>query len=87
MKTNYVLSKRAQRVLDMKKEERRINAAENRRKRKSLSVEDKAAIDVLEIKLKKLMNYHPLDCLSFGVSVKEERRNVRYRIKSILDKY
>ena len=61
-------------------------AKEFREKKKNLSSDDTSLVLALERRLQRLSDHHPQDSLHFGVSGSEERRQIRARIKSIINK-
>ena len=81
-KSKVVLSESEQRLKDLQLKE----AREFKERKKNLSQEDSALVANLERKLERMKWMHPQDCLNFGVSVAEERRNARNKIKSIINK-
>jgi hypothetical protein len=70
--------------LAAKEEMRRVNK-EFRDKKKNLSDTDKLKVHNLERALDYMKDYHPQDCLSFGVSVSEQRGEIRAKIRNIIN--
>jgi hypothetical protein len=67
-----------------REENRRVNK-EFRDKKKNLSDTDKERVYKLERALDSMKDHHPQDSLSFGVSVSEQRGEIRAKIRYIIN--